>query len=739
MQQQVYDLVPDFSDNGPTDANIERFHDCYTLFMALARNTASEVGRKKFGYMRSPPLTLAGRTLNAYIMLLDCKTCNSPPSPALVRICSSLDLDAAQILSSTDKQTLRRRVRDYRANLWDTQKHCKELRYEWLEKTAQDRAQAVGDPDWEKKLAHMKRTALENATNRKLSFLTKGQKGSLDQIQIPTSTWYLSPTKAEIYHYNSGVFEAYPEAEPGAYHPYHTIKVPSSDAVRIDVSYDAERQFWIPTLITDEPMTWEDVVQQDALESALLRRNERHLQQTEREAGISTRPLLTTIRANHRVNATAQLLSQGVLPPSLDLTPEMTAFFSSLQKDPHSTLPLIDGALTAGDIQSMFKRAKERTSSDSSTLNYTIWKCLATDDVIAGILSILFSLPFLYGFVNRHWTFMTDFMLEKKPGVRHIHSLRIIGKVAAEFNTILKFLIGKKAMNNYENSSPHDEQHGFRPNRSSIDVALLKIFTFDCARLQKCTVGSMQHDMTAHFNRMYPAMTSLYASKYGIDDNVMLCINRTIEKLQRQVETSLGVSEATYGNTPGTVPLGGMVQGKADVPQWSTQQSNAMLYAFSHLTQRLHISSPSLCRSITHCNISFADNTDAQNSQPPGTQDPIPAVVQDLQHGAQVWNHLVQICGGQLALHKCNWTLIAWEFLQGKLRMVSSTTKQLIMADGNGSFATIDFLSPDQLNVGLGYRICPNGSQLPHYEATLVAITALCQKCMSSHLTENET
>ena len=219
----------------------------------------------------------------------------------------------------------------------------------------------------------------------------------------------------------------------------------------------------------------------------------------------------------------------------------------------------------------------------------------------------------------------------------------------------------------------------------------------------------------------------------------MLCINRTIAQLQRRVKTSLGVSEASYGNTPGTVPLGGMVQGKADVPQWSTQQSDAMLSAFSTLAPRLHISSPSLCRAITHRNISFADDTDAQTSQPPGASDPIPAVVCDLQHGAQVWNCLVQICGGQLALHKCNWTLIAWELIQGRLQLVLSTTERLIMADGNGSFATIEFLPPDQPNVGLGYRICPNGSQLTHYEATLLALTTLCRKCMSSHLTEAET
>ena len=32
LHQRVFDLVPDFLDNGSTEANITRFHDCYTLF-----------------------------------------------------------------------------------------------------------------------------------------------------------------------------------------------------------------------------------------------------------------------------------------------------------------------------------------------------------------------------------------------------------------------------------------------------------------------------------------------------------------------------------------------------------------------------------------------------------------------------------------------------------------------------------------------------------------------------------
>jgi hypothetical protein len=168
-----------------------------------------------------------------------------------------------------------------------------------------------------------------------------------------------------------------------------------------------------------------------------------------------------------------------------------------------------------------------------------------------------------------------------EPGVRQIHTLCIIGKVAAKFNTILKDLIGKKTRDNFDNSMPCNKQHSFCPNCYSIDAALLKVLTFDCSHLQKCTEGSIQHDMTAHIDRMYPAMTSIYASRYGVDKSVMLCINKTIAALERQIESSLGLFETSYGKPEGQPLLGEMVQGKADVPQWLMQQSDAMLRAQS--------------------------------------------------------------------------------------------------------------------------------------------------------------
>lgn len=64
----------------------------------------------------------------------------------------------------------------------------------------------------------MIKTTKENAVNRKLSLITKGWRGVLDCIQIPTHSWLFSPTKQELYHYDDGVYEAYPASDDGTFH-----------------------------------------------------------------------------------------------------------------------------------------------------------------------------------------------------------------------------------------------------------------------------------------------------------------------------------------------------------------------------------------------------------------------------------------------------------------------------------------------------------------------------------------
>ena len=211
-----------------------------------------------------------------------------------------------------------------------------------------------------------------------------------------------------------------------------------------------------------------------------------HLEQTAWEGRISTIPPLSDLRSDGGFNdLSSQVLAEGHLMTKYTVSEEMGAFFAALKRTPTKCdLPPILGTITSLEFQEMFCRACERTSSDSHTLNYTLQKCLAKNDAITGFASVLLSLPFVYGFVNPFWTHMTDFMLEKNPGLRQIHTLRIIGKVPAEFNTCLKFFIGKQAWDNFEAAKPCDQQHGFHPHHSAVDAMMLKLLTFESACMQ---------------------------------------------------------------------------------------------------------------------------------------------------------------------------------------------------------------------------------------------------------------
>jgi hypothetical protein len=257
-----------------------------------------------------------------------------------------------------------------------------------------------------------------NALNRKLTAIIKGSRGVLDRIQIPTHDWFYSPKYDELYHYTDGVFEAYPSAGDTSFFSHHTLKVIAPDAELVTVAQTANPPRWHITATLPTPETfWTDITSQEEIEAHLLRRNKRHLEQTSRENGISTGPLLSDLRANNGINPLVTDILDGSFDSTYELSPEITHFFAALKQTPQEkALRPILGTITSDQFQQMFQRAREKTSSDTRTLNYSLWKCIARSDFISGFAAILLSLPFTYGFVNTHWTHMSDFMLEKKPG-----------------------------------------------------------------------------------------------------------------------------------------------------------------------------------------------------------------------------------------------------------------------------------------------------------------------------------
>ena len=120
------------------------------------------------------------------------------------------------------------------------------------------------------------------------------------------------------------------------------------------------------------------------------------------------------------------------------------------------------------------------------------------------------------------------------------------------------------------------------------------------------------------------------------------------------------------------------------------------------------------------------------------SESPTESVIEKMRESAEKWINLIMISGGSLALHKTSWRLLAWEMGKGELKLILATKEVIMMGDGKGAYAVIDFKLPDVANEGLGCRICPDGNQ-DHADAVIMAdIRELCGRILSSQLTEKE-
>jgi hypothetical protein len=92
-----------------------------------------------------------------------------------------------------------------------------------------------------------------------------------------------------------------------------------------------------------------------------------------REQGISTCPPLTSLCKSFGFNPLSEGVLDGTYIMQYDLTPEMKAYFDTVQSTASTDrLSPIHGVITSEDFQHMFSLAKEKTSSDLRTLNYSI-------------------------------------------------------------------------------------------------------------------------------------------------------------------------------------------------------------------------------------------------------------------------------------------------------------------------------------------------------------------------------
>jgi hypothetical protein len=422
-----------------------------------------------------------------------------------------------------------------------------------------------------------------------------------------------------------------------------------------------------------------------------------------------------------------------------DATDEfISAWLQALKQTPEeASLPPIIGEISKEAFQEAFKRVGERTSS--AGIHYTLWKCLARDDECSEWMAKMMSLPFKHGFLNQRWTQSIDVMLEKKKGVRRIHMLRIIALLEADFNTALKILFAKRLMDNAETAGLSDEQWGSRRNRMALDLAMKNLMTFEYGRYMRATIAMFAADLTACFDRVYPALSNVVCGKFGMDINVLRCKGLTMEKMEHSVRTGHGVSEKTYGNRPGQPKKAGEGQGKGDVAITYALQSSTLLDAHAKLYEGLILPPPVPGPGIAKRNDGYVDNVNTWSAEFEFWPDLVEYAMYKLERGSQALTNLNEVPGGSTAFHKCAVFLLSWTTGPKTLEIRRDLSDfKFILHDNKNAPSAISILQPHQTNKGLGYFMAVDANQVTEHSEHIAKIQGICSGAQTTRLGYDE-
>jgi hypothetical protein len=275
-------------------------------------------------------------------------------------------------------------------------------------------------------------------------------------------------------------------------------------------------------------------------------------------------------------------------------------------------------------------------------------------------------------------------------------------------------------------------------NRQAIDAAMLKLLTMEKAQAGKRTIAMTQYGKKNCFNRIFHQNSNIFAQKAGISKNILKAQTLVKDNMRRKVKTGLVVTDGTYQQTAGEPTLDGEIQGTVDTLILFSMLSSVAIKAHKSYTPGLQLASPTLLREINHHNIAYVDNADGHVSADYQSKDPIFEAVTKMNASAQGWSDVNNLTGGLLAYHKTKWQMIAWKERGSMLDLQRSTHHKLRIKDWTGAPATIKYGPTDEPNIGLGFHLCPNGSQKHQFDHTFNSIKKLCHNILAANLTEQE-
>jgi hypothetical protein len=455
--------------------------------------------------------------------------------------------------------------------------------------------------------------------------------------------------------------------------------------------------------VQDQHGEWKEITDQESIEKELLKELQTRFNQAA-NTPCQSEPLLSELGPMG-----ISVTSSRILKGQYVQTGEVDEWAQRLLPFLSQVIPTAQATdLTPHQYRQGWKRVKEKTSAGPSGITIPHMKAHGTSDYLSQVDCIMANLPYRYGFSPDRWQKALDVMLEKKPGIRRLDTLRAILLFEADFNQNNKRL-GREMLYRAEDcNAVAIEQYGSRKNMSAIDQSLNKALTFDIWRQLRQRGALCANDAKACYDRIVHNCASLCMQRIGTRQQPIISMFDTIQKLQHHVRTIHGTSKVHFVQQ-GEIPIQGVGQGNGAGPQIWALVSTPVLNMLRESGLGATFVSALSRMTTTLVGFAFVDDTDLITSGPLMS---LQEVLSRIQQSLTAWEGGIRATGGAIEPRKSHWYLVDFDWRDGepKYKSAEETGGALRVRDPVGEIRCLQKLEPWQAERTLGVRLAPDGN-----------------------------
>ena len=113
-------------------------------------------------------------------------------------------------------------------------------------------------------------------------------------------------------------------------------------------------------------------------------------------------------------------------------------------------------------------------------------------------------------------------MIQKKP-LPYINKLRIVQLYEADYNSYLKYILGRQLIKHSEHHGEIDHQLYARRGTSAYEALLTTRIMYDTARLSRTNLVSIFNDLKGNYNRVRPSLNTITTRQMGLPKGPAVC------------------------------------------------------------------------------------------------------------------------------------------------------------------------------------------------------------------------